>query len=149
MNADTNDSRIALYYDDAGYVETLERPVGAPYGAPIGLMGRQVAGKEFLDAYLWHGAWSELVALVPDRASLASLQQTCVNHPSSRVKKRRLQWVELQDFQDSFCAAEPPADVIHFPCPPDARFAWARLHAGHHSFALCGVTHTLCSAPAV
>src|SRR6516165_6913497 len=58
---------IALFYDDDAYVETLRRSPRQPgEGRPFGLMGRQVAGKEFLKAFLDHGSWTELVALVRD-----------------------------------------------------------------------------------
>src|SRR5262249_11537651 len=42
----------------------------------------------------------------------------------------------------------PPAPLLYYPCPPDPRFAWARQHGGPGAFSLCGVTHTLASAPA-
>jgi hypothetical protein len=53
--------KVALVYDDDAYVE-------AGGGTP-GLMGRQVAGRSFLEAYLSHGTFSELAALVGPRAS--------------------------------------------------------------------------------
>ncbi|MFV1969227.1 MAG: hypothetical protein ACC628_27720, partial [Pirellulaceae bacterium] len=112
---------IALYYDDSGYQETLRRPTQAGLSAPVGLMGREVAGKEFLDAYLNYGRWSELVALAPSRAGGESLLETCRTHPSSRNKRRHLRLFEVNDFCSGFLH-DPPAEVIHFPCPPDARF---------------------------
>src|SRR5207249_4353078 len=54
---DTSGYRISLLYDDGGYVETVRPQPGAAPGSPAGLMGRQVAGKEFLDAFLHHGRW--------------------------------------------------------------------------------------------
>ncbi len=143
-----NPARIALYYDDGGYTETLKRPAGVKPGAPVGLMGRQVAGKEFLDAYLNYGRWTELVALTPNRTSGQSLLETCRTHPSSRDKERKLRLFEMKSFSSDFLPS-PPARILHFPCPPDARFAWAREHAGEPGYALCGVTHTLCSVRAL
>src|SRR5262249_34719422 len=67
---------------------------------------------------------------------------------SSRYQRRRLRIVEQRDFLRSFFP-EAPGSPLHFPGPPDARYAWARQHAGAHAFALCGVTHTLCSLGAV
>ncbi|MHC4400774.1 MAG: glycosyltransferase family protein [Planctomycetota bacterium] len=141
-------AKIALYYDDSGYVETLKRPAKPRPGAPAGLMGRQVAGREFLDAYLSYGTWSELAALVPNQASGRSLLETCRSHPSSRDKQRRLRLFEVKDFSSGFLP-DPPAQILHFPCPPDVRFAWARQHRPVPGYALCGVTHTLCSVHAV
>ena len=140
--------RIALYYDDSAYLETLERPRGRGGEAPAGLMGRLVAGKEFLDAYLSYGGWSELVALTPDNASRQSIVRACREHPSSHGRQRRLQLFSTSEFHDRFLPS-PPAPQLYFPCPPDPRFAWARGESPPHSFALSGVTHTLCSARAV
>ena len=140
--------KISLYYSDSAYTETLHQPRGVMPGVPLGLMGREVAGKEFLDAYLSHGSWTELVALVPDSASLESIKRLCVTHDSSRNKKRRLQCVELGEFSDTF-GTSPPANLIHFPGPPNASFAWSRQHVAGIQYALCGVTHTLCSIAAV
>ncbi|HUG71295.1 MAG TPA: glycosyltransferase [Pirellulaceae bacterium] len=140
--------KIALYYDDSGYVETINRPTRVRPDMPVGLMGRQVAGKEFLDAYLSYGDWTELVAVVPNPTSAASMRETCRSHASSFDKTRRLDFVETRRFIESF-GDEPPARVVHFPCPADSKYAWARQHGGRHSFALCGVTHTLCSATGI
>jgi glycosyltransferase involved in cell wall biosynthesis len=140
--------KIALYYDDSAYVETLPRPAQAGARGPQGIMGRQVAGKEFLDAFLTWGDWSELAAVTPNQASAQSLIHTCRTHPSSRQRQRRLQVFPLNDFDSKFLR-ERPAGVLHFPHPLDARFAWARQHAGPHAVAYSGVTHTLCSAGAI
>ncbi len=139
-------ARTALYYDDDAYQESSHRR-NSRAGQARGLMGRQVAGKEFLNAYLAHGTWSELVAVVPHVRCRESLHAVCASHPSSRHRPRRLKIVEVKRFQSTFAAA-PPADVLHFPAPPDVRFAWARENLGP-VFALSGVTHTLCSATAV
>src|SRR5688500_7026943 len=75
-------NRAAFLYDDDAYVETIARPQRAKAGGPVGLMGRQVAGKEFLDAYLTHGRWTELVAMVRTRASADSLARLWQTHPA-------------------------------------------------------------------
>jgi glycosyltransferase involved in cell wall biosynthesis len=137
--------RIALLYDDDAYVETLQPPAKAPAGAPVGLMGRQVAGKEFLDAYLKHGRWTELVALVRDRRSAESLRRLWQTHPATRTAKRPLRVVEEQHFHKTLFPA-PPAPLLYLPGPPDPRFAWARQQGGPGALALCGVTYTICSA---
>jgi hypothetical protein len=46
---------IVLLYDDSAYVETYRRPRAAGSDEPMGLVGRQVGGREFLDAYLTNG----------------------------------------------------------------------------------------------
>ena len=58
---------LALQYDADAYVETIRRASDSPPEAPLGLMGRQVAGVGFLDAFLTHGRRNDLVALVKNR----------------------------------------------------------------------------------
>jgi len=132
--------KVALVYDDDAYVE-------AGGGAP-GLMGRQVAGRSFLEAYLRHGTFSELSALVRQRGSAASLIQLWRDHPATRTEPRALRVIETGEFHRTFFPV-PPATILHAPQPPDPGFAWARQQGGPHTFALSGVTHSLCSAEAV
>jgi glycosyltransferase involved in cell wall biosynthesis len=135
---------VALYYEPDAHTELYGRSTDGP----AGLMGRQVAGKEFLDAYLTHGRFDLLTAVVRARKRADPLVRLCQEHPSSRQRPRRLRVIPEADFADAFAAPEPAARVLHLPCPPDARFAWARQASGGR-FALCGVTHTLSSLAAV
>ncbi len=139
---------IALYYDQGGYVETTQVSQGRTSGGPAGLMGRQVAGKEFLDAYLRHGTWSEVSALTAGAGADSTFKDFCQQHPSSLHKQRRLRTFAAAKFHDEFLEA-PPASVLHFPNPPNPAFAWARQTRSPHRLALSGVTHTLCTARAV
>jgi glycosyltransferase involved in cell wall biosynthesis len=132
----------ALLYDDSAYVE---KP-GGGVGGPAGLVGRLVAGREFLDAYLTHATDPDLVAVAWNQASAQSLSHFCERHPSA-ARRRPPRVVPMGDFLDSFAA--PPAPVLYTPCPPDPSFAWARLHRAPGAFALSGVTHTLCTAGGV
>lgn len=142
----TGPSSIALLYDDSAYRETLH--IAPPVGeTPAGLVGRQVAGHEFLDAFLSHGSWEELTAVVYNQANADSLLRYCQQHPSGPSRVRRLRSVPMDDFLSSFFPV-PPARLLHTPCPTDPSFAWARLHRGPGVFALSGVTHTLCTAGA-
>jgi glycosyltransferase involved in cell wall biosynthesis len=136
-------SRVALLYDDDAYVELLQPGKQSDPGAAMGLMGRQVAGKEFLDAYLTTGRWDELAAVVRNDASAASITDLWKTHPATR-DGRRLRVVRQQAFLKEFFPT-PPAPVLHVPYPPDARYAWARQHGGPGTFALSGLTHTICS----
>ena len=139
---------IALYYDQSGYVETtLTSKSGTSHG-PAGLMGREVAGKEFLDALLRHGTWTELPALTTGETAKQSLAQLCREHPSSAKRSRRLRFFDAARFHDEFLA-QPPASVLHFPNLADPSYAWARQTAPPHRLAFSGVTHTLCSARAI
>src|SRR5262245_26391473 len=144
MIMSTGPDKIALLYDDEAYGETVQRPRAAPAGGPIGLMGRQVAGKEFLNAYLNHGSWTEMVGLVRNRASAESLVRLWRTHPSTEARVEGLRIVEESKFHDAFLPS-PPANLLYLPGPLDSRYAWARQHGGPGTFALCGVTYTICS----
>ena len=67
-------------------------------GASKILYGRRVAGKEFLEAILNHGTWSELVALTYRDASTAALRHLWQTHPTSHTRSRRLHLVEEAPF---------------------------------------------------
>lgn len=140
--------KIALYYDDSAYQELLQQRQPAAPEQPAGLMGRQVAGKEFLNAYLSHGDWDELVGLTPNAGSAASLKHTCRTHPSSPRRPRRLQVFSVPEFRERFLD-DSPATQLYFPCPPDSRFAWMRHQQHPAALAISGVTHTLCSLRAL
>ena len=139
---------IALFYDQSGYTETTSRSADKSNAGPVGLMGREVAGREFLDAYLTHGTWNELVALTTGSEAKQSLSEFCVSHPSAKDRQRKVRFVETSRFHDDFLP-QPPASILHFPNPPDPNFAWARQTGQPHQFAFSGVTHTLCTARAV
>ncbi len=127
---------IALIYDDDAYVESA------------GLLGRRVAGRTFLEAYLAHGRFNELATLIRKRSSTATMIETWRNRPADGGPERSLRIVEQCSFHKTFLR-DPPATVIHAPQPPDWKLAWARQQAGTHAFSLTGVTHTLCSIECV
>lgn len=133
---------IALLYDDSAYLETLTPTRASGGERPVALVGRQVAGREFLEAYLQHGDYRELSAIVWNQASANSLAATCRQHPRASGQKLRITSV------DQFLEREgqPLANVLYTPCPPDPSFAWMRFERGPAAFALSGVTHTLCTA---
>lgn len=139
--------RLALYFDTGGYVETVKRTAPGA-GGPMGLMGRQVAGKEFLDAFLQHSSHDDLVVVAPNRANADAWKQLYEQHPASRTHPRRWQAIGLGQFLQAFFPTAP-ASPLYFPCPPDERFVWVRQHGGGDAYAVCGVTHTLSSQNAV
>jgi glycosyltransferase involved in cell wall biosynthesis len=134
---------VALYFDADAYTEAHHR-AGVARG-PAGLMGRQVAGKEFLDAYLTHAQSDTLAAVVRSNDRGEPLARICRDHPSSQERPRRLSISVESDF---VLGGGPAVGIVHFPSPPDSRFAWAR-HATRRRFALSGVTHTLSTQAAV
>src|SRR5437899_5983776 len=120
---------IALLYDDGAYVETLKASPGQAATGPMGLMGRQVAGKAFLEALLAHGRASQYVAVTLNAPSSNSFANICATHPAPAARNRRYQVADVQHFHKTFFP-RPPAPIIHVPQPPEARFAWARQAAG-------------------
>jgi glycosyltransferase involved in cell wall biosynthesis len=148
IDAEVRPCNIGLFYDDDAYVEPTSVRDGSGGDRAFGLVGRQVAGRSFFDAYLAHGTWTELAVLVRHRGAALSLERFCREHPSSRSQTRRLRIFEEGHFHDDF-TPEPPSRQLYFPFPIDSRYAWARQRLGAGSFALSGVTHTLCTANAV
>ena len=94
---------VAIRYDDDAFVVTDKN-----------LMGRRVAGRDFLDAYLRHGRWDELVALVANPPSEKSIQQLFESHPAGRPRGRRLRVVAQQGFHRAFFPG-PPAPCCTSP----------------------------------
>ncbi|HTK76997.1 MAG TPA: glycosyltransferase family 4 protein [Gemmataceae bacterium] len=145
---------IALLYDDGAYVETLKAPAGQSANAPLGLMGRQVAGKAFLEALLAHGRASQYLAITLNAPSAHSFANLCQTHPAPAVRTRKYHVADGQHFHRTFFP-NPPSRVIHIPQPPEPRFAWARSTAAglnpeaRDAYAISGVTHTLSSTGAV
>jgi glycosyltransferase involved in cell wall biosynthesis len=137
-------ARLGLVFDQDAYVEFPQDSPAAPAGASKILYGRRVAGKEFLEAILNYGTWSELIALTYRDSSTAALRQLWQAHPTIHTRSRRLHLVEERHFHEIFLP-NPPATMLHLPCPPVARYAWARQYGAPGGFALSGVTHTLCA----
>jgi glycosyltransferase involved in cell wall biosynthesis len=136
----------ALYFDPDAYTEAHART--GTTGGPAGLMGRQVAGKEFLDAYLSHGRFDALTAVVRSADRGKALADICRIHPTAGPRPRPVTFITEAEFLDAAAGPNPGAQVLHVPCPPDARYAWARQATGAR-FALSGVTHTLSSVGAI
>ena len=135
---------LGILYDDDGYVETPGQPLSEGQSSRTGLFGRQVAGKEFLHGLFTHGIWERLVAVVRNRPSAETLTRAYDRYATNDRQKRELLLVPDETFLDAF-HPDPPARLLYTPCPPDIRYAWARRHRSSDAFALCGVTHTLCS----
>ena len=135
---------VVLLYDSDAYEE---RPAPAGRPGPLGLMGRQVAGRAFLDAYLGHGRFAELGALVATDDAAQSLIRTWRGHPSHPHGGRTLRITRLDTFFDAF--TQEGASILHAPQPPDPGCAWARRRLAPGSFSLTGVTHTLASPRAI
>src|SRR4030095_14774195 len=89
---------VALLYDDGAYVETLKAPAGQAATGPMGLMGRQVAGKAFLEALLAHARAPQSVAGPRNPPSATSSPNLCQTPPAPAVRNRRYQVADVQHF---------------------------------------------------
>jgi glycosyltransferase involved in cell wall biosynthesis len=133
--------RVGLVYENDAHREPgWQAP--DPNKPPDGVFGRHVANSEFLDAWLRHGRWERLLAVVGTQASAESISARFGASPTAPGSNRRLEVVPLSSFHERFFP-DAPVDVLHLPQPVDAEFAWVRQHKGPHSFALSGVTHTI------
>lgn len=132
--------RIGLLYENDAHAEPQWQAAGAAPKPPDGVFGRHVANSEFLGAWLNHGHWEQLLAVVSGQASAESLRARFDAHPTAR--DRRLEVVPLASFHERFFPVAP-VEVLHLPQPIDAEFAWVRQHKAPHCFALSGVTHTI------
>ena len=122
----TSQPAIGLFYDDSAYVETVRSPHSAGSDGPMGLMGRQVAGREFLDAFLTHGNLTWL-GVLKNEASSASLAVFFRTHP--RMRDRALRTVAIDQFLTR-SDGKPAAPILYTPSPPEAGLAWMRHERG-------------------
>jgi glycosyltransferase involved in cell wall biosynthesis len=148
IGATAGPPRVALVYAADAHEEVVRPdPTPAP-GMPSGLMGRQVAGRGFLDAYITHASPDELVAIVRDPKATDALAKIIRDHPSIKTRPRRFRVIDDRRFDESLRVGAP-AEVVHLPTPIESRYAWARRGTNPGSFAITGVTHTLASLGAV
>lgn len=138
---------VTLLYDDDGYVETTKPVAGRAGSSVFGLMGRQVAGKAFLEGLLTYGRSGEYVGLIGNQPSEKSFHHFCQTCGPADGRARKYRTVNQGQFHKQFFPTAP-SPVLHLPQPPTVRFAWARHHGGPGAFAISGVTHTLSSAGA-
>lgn len=137
------DSLAVAYSTDA----FVEPKAGAARGGATGLVGRQLAAAQFLDAYLRHGAATTLVGVVPDRDAIAAFEAMWKAHPAVKPRGRKYHLVGTPLFHRNFLDA-PPARLLHLPGPLDANLAWARLAHAPDAFALSGLVPTLSTVAA-
>ena len=117
---------VAIRYDDDGFVVTDKN-----------LMGRRVAGRDFLDAYLRHGRWDELVTMVANAPSEKSIQQLFaiapgLPAPGPSAPRRRPAGLPSGLLPRASRAPAVPLRAAGL------RFAWARQHGGPGAFAPAG-----------
>lgn len=137
-------ARVAIYFDEDGYVETSDRKVNKDVvGGP---MGRHVAGKEFLNAYMRLGRANEFYALARTPANGNLLVELC--HRARMDLPTKGLYVILEKAFHDVVFRQCPVTTIHYPAPLEPRLAWARQFDGRQGYALSGITHTICTVAA-
>ena len=100
-------------------------------------MGRQVAGEQFIRAFINNSRAEKLFFVCPsdvenrwisDQVATYRPQASCAHYP-------------LSEWQ----VAAKKANSFHFPDPALNHWSWARLPYGDTSFSLLGIVHTLSS----
>ncbi len=107
------------------------------------LMGRQMAGEEFLKGFFRHAEIDQFFACVTDPKHAAILEKLAAGAGPWLSEKPRTVF-SLPDIQK---AALP--GTLHVPDPNLGRFAWLRRRGNQRDFSLTGVTHTLSSHAAL
>ena len=115
----------AIWYESDGY-----RLEGRP------LMGRRVAGQEFLKAFARFARTDRFTAVVRDQQNEGEFLAT--------VRKLR---PEIPAIVVTPEAMGELADVgcLYFPGPLPNDLSWMRRYFAPHTWSLCGVTHTVSS----
>lgn len=136
----TSFEKLALLYTDQAYKERDR----VQEQSHLKLMGRHVAGMEFLDSYLQVGTWRELTFLLMNAGVADSVVDMWKRQTKGRPAGGRLRLSRMDSFHQGFLR-RPTAPVLHLPVPPDSQLAWARSHANPAGFCITGLTHTICS----
>jgi glycosyltransferase involved in cell wall biosynthesis len=115
----------AIWYESDGY-----RLEGRP------LMGRRVAGEEFLKAFARFARTDRFTAVVRDQQNegefLATMRKLRPEIPATAVTPEAMG--ELAD-----------VGCLYFPGPLPNDLSWMRRYFAPHTWSLCGVTHTVSS----
>jgi glycosyltransferase involved in cell wall biosynthesis len=109
------------------------------YTAGEGVMGRQVAGEEFLKAYFRYAAHPhfDVYAHTRDAADAFAARALAERQDAS------IRWTPA-----AALGGVTEAGALMFPSPAIAQFAWRREPIGRSAFSIFGITHAL-SAPAM
>lgn len=139
---------LVLHYRRQYYQETLRRSADMSAAGPKGLVGREVANHQWLAALLKHSTIPAIDVLLQEPADQASIEPTL---RQTDLGGKRVRLGPIHRATDWF-AAGPNASagcVLWQPQPPSASWAWKRARASADKFAMCGVTHALCSPTAI
>ena len=123
---------VALYFDPDGYIEAPSRATAAP-GGPRGHHGPAGRGKRVPRRLPHARPLGLLTAVARSRERAEPLAAVCQSHSSAGPASGDRPSFPRADFLTAFSGPDPPPGVLYFPCPPDARFAWARHTTAAHS----------------
>lgn len=137
---------ISFLYETDAFVVTPAGRVQLPGTVETtGINARQVAGKEFLDAWLRYGEGKAVFAFVRNQRNADAIQKYWERFARASEPKCRLNVVSVESGTHRFFE-KPPAPIFHIPHVIEPSFAWARRNGRPHGFALSGVTHGLAGA---
>lgn len=139
---------LVLHYRRQYYQETLQRSADLLAAGPKGLVGREVANHQWLAALLKHSAIPAVDVLLQEPADQAAIEPTI---RQSDLAGKRIRLGPIHRATDWFAAGPNGSAgcVLWQPQPPSASWAWKRARTSSDKFALCGVTHALCSPTAI
>lgn len=104
------------------------------------LMGRDVAGEEFLHAFFRHAVVDDFYCLASHRSEFEQFASI------ARSWKEDAQATWIPRSQPALIEA---AGCLYHPDPVLGPLAWQRRHVSPRAYSICGVTHTICSAAAM
>ena len=137
-------TRVAIYFEEDAILESPSRSQ-APANSRRGPLGRRVAGKEFLTAYFQYAKTPSFAAVIGNPQAVKSFTHVYWESTGTETSRRDLRLFHLNQFHKEFFP-QSPCQVIHYPCPLNSSFAWARQYGGAgSSYALSGITHTICT----
>jgi glycosyltransferase involved in cell wall biosynthesis len=138
---------VAIFFEEDAFLEAPSHSL-APADSLLGPLGRRVAGQAFLSAYFRFAKTPVFAAVAANGQAAKAAQRLYSDTLVGDANRRKFRTFQLGQFHKDFFP-DSPAKVIHYPAPLNSRFAWARQYGGAgSSFALCGITHTICM-PAV
>ncbi|MFD1881758.1 hypothetical protein [Paracoccus pacificus] len=109
--------------------------------AGCGLNGRRMAGQSFLRGFV-RNADVDAFVTVTNRSSEREQFAKIIAGESAPGKARPVRGVLMHNLR-----AMREIGTLYYPTPGLGHLLWARMAAGQTAYALCGITHTISTAP--
>ena len=138
-------ARTVLPYRRQYYCETVGiSSDSVAVGSPLGLVGREVANRQWLEALLKYGKEKSLGFLLYQDSDRSTLEATLSQHAPPQ---KTIRMGPLRNAKQWLGHGRPR--VVWEPQPPSSRWTWLRHQHAQEKFAVCGITHALCSPAAI